>query len=74
MTRRKNLAVEKDANLRQLSEQELAVARDAIVCAEWLRRPHWPLRLGAGLAVVTLLSLLDIKPKTVWSDASAPFG
>ncbi|HMC57218.1 MAG TPA: hypothetical protein VKH19_18710 [Gemmatimonadaceae bacterium] len=47
-----------DANLRQLSEQELAVARDAIVCAEWLRRPHWPLRLGAGLAVVTLLSLL----------------
>ena len=47
-----------DANLRRLCEQEVAVARDAIDCAEWLRRPHWPLRLGAGVAVVTLLTLL----------------
>src|SRR6185503_13431993 len=47
-----------DANLRRLCEQEVAVARYAIDCAEWLRRPHWPLRLGAGVAVVTLLTLL----------------
>jgi len=47
-----------EANLRRVCEQELAVAREAIHCAEWLRRPHWPLRLTAFAAVVALLGIL----------------
>ena len=47
-----------DANLRRLCEQELAVAHEAIACAEWLRRPHVRLRVVATIAVVVLLAVL----------------
>ena len=46
------------ANLRKLCEQELAVAHEAIACAEFLRKPHRSLRVGATLAVVVLVGLL----------------
>ena len=46
------------ANLGQLCEQLIEVAGEVSRCVDFLRRPIWPLRLAAGVAVVGLIALL----------------
>lgn len=47
-----------DANLREVCEQLLVVAREASACVAYLRRPIWSLRVAGGVAALALLALL----------------
>jgi hypothetical protein len=46
-----------DANLARVCEQLLAVSRESAGCVASLESPIWPLRIGAAIAVVVLLTI-----------------
>jgi hypothetical protein len=46
-----------DANLARVCEQLLAVSREAAGCVAALEAPIWPLRIGAGIAVLALVTV-----------------
>jgi hypothetical protein len=46
-----------DANLGRVCEQLLAVSRETSECVTSLERPIWPLRIGATIAILALLTV-----------------
>jgi hypothetical protein len=53
------------SGLLRVSEELLAVANDASLSVAYLRRPNWPARGAAAIAIVVLLSVLGILAITV---------
>jgi hypothetical protein len=47
-----------EAGLRKVSDDLLALARETSACIDYLRRPHWPLRLVAGATIAGMVALL----------------
>jgi hypothetical protein len=47
-----------EAGLRKISENLLALAHETSACADYLRRPNWPLRLVTGATIAGMLALL----------------
>ena len=43
-----------ESGLRRVCEELIAVARETNECVEYLRSPHWPIRLGVGGAIVAM--------------------
>jgi hypothetical protein len=46
------------SGLGRVSRELLAVAREATACVEYLRRPHWPVRISIGIAIAVMLVVL----------------
>ena len=46
-----------DANLAKLCEQLIAVSRETAGCVATLESPIWPIRIGAGIAVLVLITI-----------------
>lgn len=53
------------SGLGRVSSELLAVAREATACVEYLRRPHWPVRVSIGVAIVVMLVVLATVVMTV---------
>ena len=46
------------AGLVGVSEELLALAHEAAGCVAYLRRPHWPIRIGVGIAIAIMAAVL----------------
>jgi hypothetical protein len=53
------------AGLAGVSEELLALAHEAAGCVAYLRRPHWPLRIAVGLAIIGVMAFLITIATTV---------
>ena len=53
------------AGLAGVSEELLALAHEAAGCVAYLRRPHWPLRIAIGLAILGIIVFLVTIATTV---------
>jgi len=60
-----------DSGLSRVSTELAAVAAEAADRARWLARPHWPLRLLAGLAVSFLLLVVCSTSFAVYTSLHA---
>ncbi len=49
-----------ESNLRKVSEELLIVSREASETVRYLSSPNWPIRIGGGVAIATLLVLLVV--------------
>ena len=54
-----------DSGLGRVSGELLALAREASDVIAYLRRPHWPLRAGVALIIVTFFGLLGVMATSV---------
>jgi hypothetical protein len=46
-----------DSGLSRVSRELLAVATECLALTERLRRPHWPIRIGIGVAIAGILAI-----------------
>ena len=53
------------AGLTGVSEELLALAHEAAGCVAYLRRPHWPMRIAVGLAILGVIFVLVAVATTV---------
>jgi hypothetical protein len=60
-----------DSNLRRLAEQLHAVSLEAAEVERYLHRPHWPLRIAGGVAVLILFAVLVVVAATAFRSPAA---
>jgi hypothetical protein len=54
-----------EAGLRKVGKDLLALAHETTACVHYLRRPHWRLRIIAGLTIVGMVALLATLALTI---------
>jgi hypothetical protein len=47
-----------ESGLRKVCEELIAVAGETKECAEFLRLPHWPIRIGVGVTIAAMIVVL----------------
>ncbi len=47
-----------ESGLRKVCEELIAVAGETKECAEFLRSPHWPIRIGVGVTIAAMIVVL----------------
>ena len=53
-----------EAGLRNVAEELIAVGNEVSECVDYIRKPNWPIRIAAGLAIAGLLALLTFAVMT----------
>ena len=52
------------AGLRNVAEELIAVGNEVSECVDYIRKPNWPIRIAAGVAIAGLIALLTVAVMT----------
>ena len=53
-----------EAGLRNVAEELIAVGNEVSECVDYIRKPNWPIRVAAGVAIAGLIALLTFAVTT----------
>ena len=53
-----------EAGLRNVAEELIAVGNEVSECVDYIRKPNWPIRIGAGVAIAGLIGVLTLAVAT----------
>lgn len=48
------------SGLSRVAEELLSLSNETAAFVTWVRRPHWPIRAGAGIAIAAMLAVLVV--------------
>jgi hypothetical protein len=54
-----------ESGLREVAEELIAVGNDVSQCVAYIRAPNWPIRLAAGVAITTMVTILIVAATTL---------
>ena len=58
-----------EAGLRNVAEELIAVGNEVSECVDYIRKPNWPIRIAAGVAIAGLIALLTFAVTTTLQSA-----